>query len=183
MVFCGVFCLFFFVCFQSQRKITNICSDKAYQCSSTEAVLSAWLRGLHMKHCLLGQRDSTLWTWSLRKWSRNQRGRRREEQCQTPRSPSYTSCHCSPYIWFCGRALLCCGSKHKHGSAQGSCAGFDLSWGCKDTHAGLKWMGCDCTASVVHVPRALKGIGSVRNLCSESHFPQSEIFKEVKGLK
>lgn len=43
--------------------------------------------------------------------------------------------------------------------------------------------GCDCIASLVHVPRALKGICCVRNLRSESHFPQSEIFKEVKGLK
>lgn len=72
------------------------------------AVLSAGLRGLHTEHCLLGQGDSTLATWSLRKWSRNQRGWRREEQCQTPRSSSHTDCHCplGTCVWLCGRAFL-----------------------------------------------------------------------------
>lgn len=141
------------------------------------AVLSAGLRGLHTEHCLLGQGDSTLATWSLRKWSRNQRGWRREEQCQTPRSSSHTDCHCPPgtcvwlcgraFLW-CGRALLWCGTRNKHGSAQRSYAGSDLSWSCRDKHTGLKWMGCDCIASLVHIPRALKGIFFLVETCVQS---------------
>lgn len=67
-----------------------------------------------------------------------------------------------------GRALLWCGTRNKHGSAQRSYAGSDLSWSCRDKHTGLKWMGCDCIASLVHIPRALKGIFFLVETCVQS---------------
>lgn len=170
MLFVFGFCCFFGFFFPSQRKISSLCSDEAYQCSFSSFICSSFIcRTERSAHRALPAGPRRLHVGNLEPEEVEQKPKGLEERRAVPNAKelkshrlSLPTRHLCMALWqslpLVGRALLWCGTRNKHGSAQRSYAGSDLSWSCRDKHTGLKWMGCDCIASLVHIPRALKGI-------------------------